>query len=47
MPIDLEITVMGQSGPSFAVVADQDDRLCYVWAGVEYHLGLEGEQIGI
>jgi hypothetical protein len=42
MLIDLETTVIGQSGHAFAVVADQDDRLL-VWAGVDCPLGLDGE----
>lgn len=46
MPIELEIKVMGRSGPAFAVAADQDDRFS-AWAGVDFALGLYCEQIGI
>lgn len=42
MSIDLGITAMGQPGPAFAAVVDQDDRLS-IWAGVDFPLGIYGE----
>ncbi len=48
MPIDLEMMrmMMAQSEPAFAVVTDQDDRPP-AWAGVDFGLGLFGEEIEV